>query len=118
MNFPLESFENAYLELFASYPLVANRHGSLYPGKVLSPWSPTSLKQFCNHEINFAELFACEVTFLHMSVNCKEEKLTVRRKKSHIYGQYIREENFAATLVSNFYVGLANYKFFLSSFKR
>ena len=32
----LESFENACLELFASFPLVANRHGSLYPGKVQS----------------------------------------------------------------------------------
>ena len=32
----LERFENACLELFTSSPLVANRFGSLYPGKVQS----------------------------------------------------------------------------------
>ena len=32
----LERFENACLELSASFLLVANRHGSLYPGKVQS----------------------------------------------------------------------------------
>ena len=62
-----------------------------------------ALNNFATTKINFAELFAFEVTFLHMSVNCKEEKLTVSRKKDIIiYGQHIRAEYFAATLVSNF----------------
>ena len=97
----LESFENACLELFASSPLVAKRFGSLYPGKVQSFRVLRALNNFATTKIDFAELFACEVTFLHMSVNCKEEKLTLSRRKVIFMGS-ILEQNFAATLVSNF----------------
>ena len=47
-----------------------------------------------------------------MSVNCKEEKLTVSRRKSHNCGQYIRTEILQLLLFPIFKVGLANYNFF------
>ena len=42
-------------------------------GKVLGVLR--ALNNFATTKINFAELFACEVTFLHMYAHCKEEKL-------------------------------------------
>ena len=61
------------------------------------------LNNFATTKINFAELFVCEVTFLHMSVNCKEEKLTLSRKKVIFMGSILEQKiSFAATLNSNF----------------
>ena len=76
------------MELFAFSPLVANGHGSLYPGKVQSLFEVLrTLNNFATTKINFAELFAREVTFLHMSVNCKEEILKLRRRKVIFMGR-------------------------------
>ena len=57
-----------------------------------------ALNNFATTKINSAELFACEVTFLHMSVNCKEEKLTVSRKKV-IFMASILEQNILQLLL-------------------
>ena len=74
-------------------PLVANRHGSLYPGKVHEVFGVLrALNNFATTIINFAELFACEVTFLHMSVNCKEEKFAVSRKKVIFMGSILEQK--------------------------
>ena len=90
------------MERFASFPLDANRHGSLYPGTTVLGVL-RALKNFATTKINSAELFACEVTFLHMSVNCKEEKLTLSLKKVIFMGSILEQKiSFAATLDSNF----------------
>ena len=61
------------------------------------------LNNFATTKINFAELFACEVTFLHMYVNCKEEKLTLSLKKVIFMDSILEQEiSFAAILDSNF----------------
>ena len=51
-----------------------------------------ALNNFATTKINFAELFACEVTFLHMSVNCKEEKLTLSRRKAIFMGSILEKK--------------------------
>ena len=72
-----------------------------------------ALNNFATTKINFAELFACEVTFLHMSVNCKEEKLTLSRKKVIFMGSILEQKIFQLPLFPIFKVGLANYNFFI-----
>ena len=52
-----------------------------------------------------------------MSVNCKEEKLTVRRRKVIFVGSILEQKIFQLLLFPIYKVGLANYNF-LSSFKR
>ena len=79
----LERFENACLEHFAFSPLVANRYGSLYPGTTVLGVL-RALRNFANTKINSAELFACEMTFLRMSVNCKPQAV----KKSYLWAVY------------------------------
>ena len=106
-NWSFREFENARLELFASSPLVANRHGSLYPGKVRSLERLRALNKFATTKIYFLELLTCEVTFLHICLLTVMKRNCVgRKKKSHIYAQYIREENFAAILVSKWFLKL------------
>ena len=72
-----------------------------------------ALKNFATTKINSAELLACEVTFLHMSVNCKEEKLTVSRKKVIFMGSILEQKILQLLFVPIFTVGLANFNFFL-----
>ena len=61
------------------------------------------LNNFATTKINFAALFACEVAFLHMYVNCREEQLTLNRKKVIFMGSILEKKiSFAATLDSNF----------------
>ena len=76
-----------------------------------------ALNNFATTKINFAELFACEVTFLHMSVNCKEEKFTVSRKKVIFMGSILEQNILQLLLFPIFKVGLANYNFFLIFFQ-
>ena len=54
-------------------------------------------------KINSAELFACEVTLLHKSVNCKEAKVTVSRKKVIFMGGILEQKILQLLFVSNFY---------------
>ena len=53
-----------------------------------------------------------------MSVNCKEEKLTLSRKKVIFMGSILEQNILQLFLFPIFKVGLADYNFFLSSFKR
>ena len=70
-------------------------------GKVLGVLR--ALNNFATTKINFAELFACEVTFLHMYAHCKEEKLTLSVKKVIFMDSILEQKiSFAATLDSNF----------------
>ena len=52
-----------------------------------------------------------------MSVNCKEEKLTLNRKKVIFMGSILEQSVLQLLWIPIFKVGLANYNFFLIFFQ-
>ena len=111
MRLSFREFRKRLIGPFCIFSPRCKRHGSLYPGTTVLG-VPRALNNFATTKTNSAELFACEVTFLHMSVNCKEEKLTVSRKKVIFMGSILEQKFCSYSLFPIFTVGLANLNFF------